>query len=128
MNCKKCGLKGHVQGNCPNLNFVIDQKSDCNVIVLDNDAKILDFVKDIEFSDDLIPKLEIKEEPLDIKSEVSENNKKSCEMLNETQILDFVKDIEFSDEVKSTGIYQKLNVIDSKMPNDKETMADRAAL
>ena len=119
VECKKCGLKGHVRENCPNLNFIMDQKPDCNVIVLNNDAKILDFVKDIEFSDDLIPKLESKEEPLDIKSEFSENNEKSSVM---------PKDIEFSDEVKpkfedkeeklkikNSGIDQKPNMVNSKM-------------
>jgi hypothetical protein len=118
VECKKCGLKGHVRENCPSLNFIMDQKPDCNVIVLNNDAKILDFVKNIEFSNDIKPKfevqeenlkiniessddkktkLEIKEESLDINIEVSEN---SSVMHNDIKILDFVKDIEFSNDIK----------------------------
>ena len=94
--------------------------------VMLNDSKMMDFVKGIDFSDDMIPRLEMKEEPLDIKSEFSENNEKSSLM---------PKDIEFSDEVKpkfevkeeklkikNSGIYQKPKMVDSKMPNGKEIM------
>ena len=36
------------------------------------DKKIVNFVHDIEFSDDIKPKLEIKEEPIDVKSRFEE--------------------------------------------------------
>jgi hypothetical protein len=103
--------------------------------LLHNDAKILDFAKNIEFSNDKKSKLEIKEEPLDIKNEVIEMNEKSSVMHNETKRLDFMKDIEFSDDmepnfevkkemlkVKSSRIEQKSNMVDPKKPNDKEIM------
>ena len=70
----------------------MDQKPNGNVcpkeikseisIVLHNDAKILDFVKNVEFSDDIKPKSEIKEELLDVKNEVIEMNEKSSVMCN----------------------------------------------
>ena len=145
MKCKKCGIKGHVRGNCPNLNLNMDQKPNGNVcpkgikseksIVLHNDAKLLDFVKNIELSDDIKPKSEIKEELLDVKNKVIEMNEKSSVMHNDTKILDFVKDIEFSDDMepkfelkkemykfKNSRIDLKSNMVDTIMHNDKEIM------
>ena len=55
----------------------IDQKPDQVDPKMLDDKEMLDFVYDIEFSDDIKPKLEIKEEPLDFKIEVSENKEKS---------------------------------------------------
>ena len=69
VKCKKCSQKGHIHKNCPNLNSDIDQKLDyiCpkeikseQLIVSHDDTKTLDFVHDIELSDDSKPKLEIK--------------------------------------------------------------------
>ena len=102
VKCKKCGLKGHVQGNCPNLNFIIDQKPDCNVIVLNNDAKLLDFVKDIEFSSEVKPKFDVKEEKLKIESpEIYQKpGMVDSKMPNDKEIMDFVHDIEFSNDIK----------------------------
>ena len=42
-----------------------------------NDVEVLDFVHDIEFSDDIKPKLEIKEEPIDLKSSFNGIKRKS---------------------------------------------------
>ena len=80
-----------------------------------------------------LPRLEMKEEPLDIKSEVQENNEN---VLNsDAKILDFVKDIVFSDDIKpkfevkeeksttkSSNIYPIPNKVDPIIPNDKEVM------
>ena len=52
----------------------------------------MDFVKGIDFSDDMISRLKMKEEPLDIKSEVPENNENV--LYSDAKILDFVEDIE----------------------------------
>ena len=84
-----------------------------------DDKEMMDFVNDIEFSDDMKPKLEIKKEPLDNKNEVSENNKKSSVMCNDTKIWDFVKDVEFSDEIKE-GILKVESFVDPAMSNVKE--------
>ena len=74
VKCKKCGQKGHIFRNCQNLNMNIVQKPINNVcpkeikieksIMLHNDAKILDFVEKINFSEDIKPKFEVKEESL----------------------------------------------------------------
>ena len=48
--------------------------------IMPNDEELIDFVHDIEFSDKVEPKLEIKEEePLDIKNEISEFVCKICD-------------------------------------------------
>ena len=62
----------------------------------DNDAKILDFVEDIEFPDDIKPKLLVKEEVL--KSECSGIDQKPNMvdpiMSNDRKIMDFACNIE----------------------------------
>ena len=45
--------------------------------VLHKDKKIMDFVHNIEFSIDIKPKLEIKEEPMDLESSVVEQHIRS---------------------------------------------------
>ena len=113
------------------LDIIKSEVPENNKNVLDSDAKILDdkeimdFVNDIEFSDDMKPKLEIKKEPLDNKNEVSENNKKSSVMCNDTKIWDFVKDIELSDDIKpkfeiKEGILKVESFVDPAMSNVKE--------
>ena len=68
----------------------------------DNDAKILDFVEDIEFPDDIKPKLLVKEEVL--KSECSGIDQKpnmiNPILPNAEKMMDFVHDIEFSEDMK----------------------------
>ena len=93
--------------------------------VLPNDKEMMDFVNDIEFSDDMKPKLEIKMEPSDKKNEVSENNKKSIVMCNDTKIWDFVKNIEFSDDITpkfevKEGILKVESSVDPAMSNAEE--------
>ena len=78
VKCKKCGQKGHVHRNCPNLNLNMDQKPDDNIsprefkseksVVLHNDANILDFVKEIGFSEDMKPKFQLNEENLEARN------------------------------------------------------------
>ena len=53
----------------------IDQKPDQVDHVMPNDKEILEFAYEIEFSDDIKPKLEIKEESLKIKNEILEKPK-----------------------------------------------------
>ena len=91
--------------------------------VMLNDGKIMYFVKGIDFSDDMIPRLEMKEERLDIKSEVPENNENMLD--SDAKILDFVKDIEFSDDIKpkfevKEGILKVESSVDPTMSNFKE--------
>ena len=111
VKCKKCGQKGHIHKNCPNLNSDIDQKleyicrkeikSEQSIVLPDNDTKILDFVHDIKFSDDIKPILEIKKETL--KSSGIDQKARmvnSIIMPNYEKINDFVNDIEFSEDIK----------------------------
>ena len=109
VKCKKCGQKGHIFRNCQNLNLNIVQKPIDNVcskeikseksVVLHNDAKILDFVEETMFSEDIKPKFEVKEETL--KSKDSGRTKKTDPiMLNDNEMVDFVHAIEFSDDTK----------------------------
>ena len=83
-----------------------------------NDKEMIDFIHDIEFSDDLKPKLEIKEEPIDMKSTFDSIKMKSVfkeetlkvksSKIDQTpdivpkdkEMIDFVDDIEFSDYIK----------------------------
>ena len=84
--------------------------------------KMMDFVYNIEFVNDIKPKLEIKEEPIDMKSS-SASIKRKSELMEEEilkvksskidqksdqvdpimskEMLDFAHDIEFTDDVKS---------------------------
>ena len=48
-----------------------------------NDKEMLDFAFAIEFSDDVKPKLEIKEEPIDLKSS-SDGMKRKSEFMEDT--------------------------------------------
>ena len=111
----------------------MDQKSNSSVCpkginsekpsVMLNDCKIMDFVKGIDFSDDMIPRLKMKEEPLDIKSEAPENNENVLD--SNARILDFVKDIEFSDDIKpkfevKEGLCKVESSVDPAMSNAEE--------
>ena len=109
VKCKKCGQKGHIYRNCQNLNLNVVKKPIINVcpkkikseksVVLHNDAKILDFVEESMFSEDIKPKFEAKEETL--KSKDSGRTKKTDPiMLNDNGVVDFVHSIEFSDDTK----------------------------
>ena len=59
-----------------------------------NDTKIMDFVKDIEFSDDLKPKSEAKEETLKVESSGIDQkpNMVNSIMPNDMEVIDFVHD------------------------------------
>jgi hypothetical protein len=64
---------------------------------------MLEFVKNIEFLDEVKPKLEIKDEPIEPKKEIGnecQGKIVKIESKKDDSILEFVKDIEFSDEVK----------------------------
>ena len=74
-----------------------------------NGKEIFDFVHDIEFSDDIKPKLEIKEEPIDMKSS-SVGIKRKPEFMEETLT------------IKSSKIDYKSDIVDPKMQNDKEML------
>ena len=144
VKCKKCGEKGHVLKNCPNLNLNMNQKLQANIpAFMDADVpdskrvkteenseekeafsslETMDLIHAIEFSDDIKPKLEIKEEPIDVKGrfehiepklEVNDNMLKarSSKMDQRHDLVDplapkdkemvnFVHDIEFSDDTK----------------------------
>ena len=74
-----------------------------------NDMEKIHFVHDIEFSDDIKPKLDIKEEPIDKKSSLDGIKRKS----------------EFMEEalnVKRSKIDQKPDIVNSMVPNNKETI------
>ena len=126
VKCKKCGQKGHIQRNCPNLNSDIDQKL-INIcpkeirseqsIVLHDDTKTLDYVHGFEFSDDSKPKLKIKidlkrgfdllkrkskfkEETLTVKSSKIDQKPGQVDPIMSKEMLDFTHDIELSGDVK----------------------------
>ena len=71
-------------------------------IVLHSNAKILAFVKDIEFSDDTKPKFEVKEDKLKVKSSgiYQKSNMVDPTISNDKEMMDFVNHIEFSDDMK----------------------------
>ena len=102
VKCKKCGQKGS------NLSLNVDQKHDGNVcpreIKSENyDAQILDFVKEIGFSDDDIkPELELKEETLMTgRSGINKRPDKVDSIIpNDKEMMDFVHDIEFVNDIK----------------------------
>ena len=144
VKCKKCGIKGHVLRNCPNLNLNMNQKLQANIpALMDADVpdskrvkteenseekedfsslETMDFIRAIEFSDDIKRKKEIQEELIDVKSrfeqikpklEVNDNMLKarSSKMdqihdlvdpmaSKDMEIVNFVHDIEFSDDTK----------------------------
>ena len=124
VKCKKCGQKGHIQKNCPNLNSDFDQKLNyiCpkeiqseHSIVLHDDTKTLDFVHDVEFSVDLKPKLEIKKENWNFKSSRVDQKPKIVNPIapNEEKMMDFFHDIEFSDDIKP-----KLEIKEEKLKTE----------
>ena len=128
VKCKKCGQKGHIFRNCQNLNLNIDHKPIDNVcpkdirsdksVMLHNDAKISDFVEEIRFSEDIEPKLEVKEETLNSKDS-GITKKTEPIILNDNEMVDFVHAIEFSDdtkiklEIKQEPIDMKSSSVDS---------------
>ena len=144
VKCKKCGIKGHVLRNCPNLNLNMNQKLQANIpALMDADVpdskrvkteenseekedfsslETMDFIRAIEFSDDIKRKKEIQEELIDVKSrfeqikpklEVNDNMLKarSSKMdqihdlvdpmaSKDMEIVNFVHDIQFSEDIK----------------------------
>ena len=73
VKCKKCGQKGHIFKNCPNLNLNIDLEPDPSrlreihnekSVVLHNDTKILNLVEDIGLSSDIKANFEVMDETL----------------------------------------------------------------
>ena len=69
VKCKKCGQKGHIFKNCPNLNLNIEQKPDHpRLREIYNDTKILNLVEDIGLSDSI--KAWAKDEILKVKIEL----------------------------------------------------------
>ena len=71
VKCKKCGQKGHIFKNCPNLILDIEQKLDHprlkeihneKSLVLHNDTKILNSVENIDLSNDIKANFEVNEE------------------------------------------------------------------
>ena len=68
----------------------------------DNDAKILDFVKDIEFPDDIKPKLLVQEEVLESECSGIDQKPNMVDQImpNDRKIMDFAYNIEFSDDIK----------------------------
>ena len=99
----------------------IDQKPNLIDPIMPNGKEIIDFLHDIEFLDDIKPKLEIKEEQIDMKSS-SVGIKRKSELMQEEilgvksskidqkpgqvdpimskEMLDFTHDIELSGDVK----------------------------
>ena len=75
-----------------------------------NDTNIWDFVKDIEFSDDIKPKFEIKEGILKVESFVDPAMSKVKEIVN------FVHNIEFSNDIEP-----KLEIKEEPMDMEKST-------
>ena len=76
VKCKKCGQKGHIFKNCPNLNLDIEQKLDHprlkeihneKSLVLHNDTKILNSVENIDLSNDIKANFEVNDETLKVK-------------------------------------------------------------
>ena len=55
----------------------VDQRHEIVDHLVPKDNRVLDFVQDIEFPDDIKPKLEIKEEPIDTESNFDSLNIKS---------------------------------------------------
>ena len=96
------------------------------IIVLNNDAKILDFVKDIEFSSDIKPKFEVKEEMVKIESPriYQKPSMVDSKVSNAKKIMDFVHDIEFPNdnklklEVKKEPMDTKSNFDDIKIKSE----------
>ena len=70
--------------------------------MMHNDTNILDFVEDIEFSDEIKPKFEAKEEKLKVESSGIDQKPNMVDsiMPNDTEMIDLVNNIEFSDNIK----------------------------
>ena len=75
-----------------------------------DDESMLKFFKNIEFSDDVKPKVEVKDELIEPK------NKTDDELQNGISVLEKLDDIEFSDDVKP-----KVEVEDKLIEPKKET-------
>ena len=71
------------------------------------DKKIVNFVHDIEFSDDIKPKLEIKEEPIDVKSRFERMEPKFEVKGNMLK-------------ARSSEMDQRPGIVDPMAPKDKE--------
>ena len=143
-------LKVKSSKNCPHLNLNMDQKPEKESSVMHNDTKILDFVQEIKFSDDIKPKFEAKEETLKVENSGNDHKPNMVDpiMPNDMKVIDFVHDIEFSDNikpkldikeetldikrksefmeetlnVKRSKIDQKPDIVNSMVLNNKETI------
>ena len=87
----------------------INQKSNKVDSTIPNNKEMMNFVHDIEFANDIKPKLEIKEEKLKTKGS---NNMVDPIMPNDEELIDFVQDIEFSDNVEPKLEIKKEETLD----------------
>ena len=143
-------LKVKSSKNCPHLNLNMDQKPEKESSVMHNDTKILDFVQEIKFSDDITPKFEAKEETLKVENSGNDHKPNMVDpiMPNDMKVIDFVHDIEVSDNIKPkleikeetldikrksefmeetlnfkrSKIDQKPDIVNSTVLNNKETI------
>ena len=112
VKCKKCGQKGHIHRNCPNLNSKLEKKTDDvspkeiksqNSVVLHDKTKILDFIyEDIGVFDDIKQKLEVTGATLKTKSSGKDQrpNKVDPMICSNSEIVDIIHNIEFSNDIK----------------------------